>query len=171
MREPELSDLLGDPPVTFWRFADHYQSARTYELRRCGDRPGWRSEAARRDSIELLTGPDQCADVAAPHRDTVPKPERRHCPLEEVGAFLSSVDERHREVGSVVGDHQPRDTPSSADVDHRRAIGPRSERVRGEGRRIDPRQCPDELPGVLDDLLDRSCAEEARRLRRPERVE
>ncbi len=163
-------DLTRRPAIADWWLADHDPATRSHELGRHSERLRRRSETPRGHRVEPLAGLDQHTGVAAPHGHSIAEPERRHRSLEEIGAFLPSVDERHGEVRAVVGHHQPRDPSPAADVDHRRtsASGRLVRDLVGRDRR---RERPDELAGVLDDFFDRTCAEESQPLRRPQRVE
>ena len=85
------------------------------------------------------------------HRRPIRDPQITAGLLEELAAAGGAVEQDHRAAGPALEEHQARDAPARAEVEHPRGL-------------LDPqaREHGDEAEGVLDVRLDRPRAEEAK---------
>ena len=145
--KPQLSDQFSVPTVPRGWFADHDPATRTNETRRELQRGLRRAEASRHGGVEHSSRRcDDGFDIARDDLDAIRPPHPHHHAAEEIGPLAPTIDQGDRKVGTIMGDDEARDTPSSPQIDHR--PGHALERVH-------------ERAGVGDHLVDRTVAEEA----------
>ncbi len=117
-RDAQFSEGVIGPTVTARRFRNHDATTGPYDHRAESERLHRWAEATRYHCVHHIDTRVEVRCVHAQHGHSVVPSQSPHDAIEEVRSFRTSIDQDHFQVGTIVGDHEPRHTATRPEVHH-----------------------------------------------------